>query len=213
MQQRYGDTDIYKGLTLWAPNINIFRDPRWGRGHETYGEDPWLTSRLGIRYIRGLQGSHEKYLKTAACVKHFAVHSGPEELRHSFDAEVSEKDLRETYLPAFEACVKDGDVEAVMGAYNRVNGVPCLSLIHIWMRKAAAKELTAKIKAGLTDLNFIDVEFSMEFTRLNHFTANGYDEAEFMISTNPGESVKPLGTVASGGELSRICLLYTSRCV
>ncbi len=125
MQQRYGDTDIYKGLTLWAPNINIFRDPRWGRGHETYGEDPWLTSRLGIRYIRGLQGSHEKYLKTAACVKHFAVHSGPEELRHSFDAEVSEKDLRETYLPAFEACVKDGDVEAVMGAYNRVNGVPC----------------------------------------------------------------------------------------
>ena len=125
MQQQYGDTDIYKGLTLWAPNINIFRDPRWGRGHETYGEDPWLTSRLGVRYIKGLQGNDKKYLKTAACAKHFAVHSGPEEERHYFDATVSEKDLRETYLPAFRACVQEGNVESVMGAYNRTNGVPC----------------------------------------------------------------------------------------
>ena len=125
MQQQYGDTDIYKGLTLWAPNINIFRDPRWGRGHETYGEDPWLTSRLGVRYIKGLQGDDEKYLKTAACAKHFAVHSGPEEQRHHFDAIVSEKDLRETYLPAFRACVQEGNVESVMGAYNRTNGIPC----------------------------------------------------------------------------------------
>lgn len=118
------DRDIYKGLTFWAPNVNIFRDPRWGRGHETYGEDPYLSSRLGVSYIRGLQGDGET-MKAAACAKHFAVHSGPEALRHEFDAEVSEKDLRETYLPAFQACVQEGHVEAVMGAYNCVNGEPC----------------------------------------------------------------------------------------
>ena len=125
MQQAGKDTDIYKGLTFWAPNVNIFRDPRWGRGHETFGEDPYLTERLGVRYIMGLQGHDETYLKTAACAKHFAVHSGPESLRHSFDAKVSEQDLRQTYLPAFEACVKEAKVEAVMGAYNRTNGQPC----------------------------------------------------------------------------------------
>lgn len=118
------DRDIYKGITYWSPNVNIFRDPRWGRGHETYGEDPYLTSRLGVAFVRGLQGDG-KYLKIAACAKHFAVHSGPEGLRHEFDAVVSEKDLNETYLPAFEACVKEGDVEAIMGAYNRTNGEPC----------------------------------------------------------------------------------------
>lgn len=125
MQQKYGDFDIYKGLNFWAPNVNIFRDPRWGRGHETFGEDPFLTSRLGVRYIQGLQGHHEKYLKAAACAKHFAVHSGPETLRHGFDARVSKKDLYETYLPAFKACVVEGKVESVMGAYNRTNGEPC----------------------------------------------------------------------------------------
>ena len=124
-QQKYGDRDIYKGLTFWSPNINIFRDPRWGRGHETLGEDPFLTSRLGVRFIEGLQGHDEKYMKAAACAKHFAVHSGPESIRHSFNAEVSETDLRETYLPAFEAAVKEANVEAVMGAYNRTNGEPC----------------------------------------------------------------------------------------
>ena len=122
-QSRHGDRDIYKGLTVWSPNINIFRDPRWGRGHETYGEDPYLTSRLGVRFIRGLQGNG-KYLKVAACSKHFAVHSGPESLRHSFDARVCPKDMYETYLPAFEATVREGEVESVMGAYNRVNGEP-----------------------------------------------------------------------------------------
>lgn len=120
-----GDRGIYKGLTFWSPNVNIFRDPRWGRGHETYGEDPYLTSRLGVAFIQGLQGDDPKYLKTAACAKHFAVHSGPEGIRHEFDARVNEKDLWETYLPAFEACVKEGHVEAVMGAYNRTNGEPC----------------------------------------------------------------------------------------
>lgn len=122
---RKGDFGIYKGLTFWSPNINIFRDPRWGRGHETYGEDPYLTARLGVGFIRGLQGDHPKYLKTAACAKHFAVHSGPEAERHSFNAVVSEKDLRETYLPAFRAAVTEAKVEAVMGAYNRTNDEPC----------------------------------------------------------------------------------------
>ena len=123
------DRDIYKGLTMWSPNINIFRDPRWGRGHETYGEDPYLTSRLGVAFIKGLQGD-ENYpecdtLKVAACAKHFAVHSGPEGERHHFDAIATKKDMEETYLPQFEAAVKEGKVEAVMGAYNRTNGEPC----------------------------------------------------------------------------------------
>lgn len=123
--QEKGDHGIYKGLTFWSPNVNIFRDPRWGRGHETYGEDPYLTSRLGVAFVKGLQGDDPRYLKTAACAKHFAVHSGPEQGRHSFNAEVSQKDLYETYLPAFEACVREAGVEAVMGAYNRTNGEPC----------------------------------------------------------------------------------------
>ncbi|APC40150.1 glycoside hydrolase family 3 C-terminal domain-containing protein [Clostridium estertheticum] len=123
--QRKNDHDIYKGLTFWAPNINIFRDPRWGRGHETYGEDPYLTGRLGVAFIKGLQGNDKRYMKSAACAKHFAVHSGPEAKRHSFNAVVSKKDLRETYLPAFKEAVKEANVEAVMGAYNRTNGEPC----------------------------------------------------------------------------------------
>ncbi|MDR2043469.1 MAG: glycoside hydrolase family 3 C-terminal domain-containing protein [Clostridium sp.] len=125
VQQKFSDLDIYKGLTFWSPNVNIFRDPRWGRGHETFGEDPYLTSRIGVRFVKGLQGHDENYLKAAACAKHFAVHSGPEDVRHSFDAVVSKQDLYETYLPAFRACVREGRVEAVMGAYNCVNGQPC----------------------------------------------------------------------------------------
>lgn len=115
---------IYKGLTFWSPNINIFRDPRWGRGQETYGEDPYLTGRLGVAFIRGLQGDHPKYLKVAACAKHFAAHSGPEILRHEFNAVVGPKDLRETYLPAFRDAVIEAKVESVMGTYSRVNGEP-----------------------------------------------------------------------------------------
>ena len=118
------DRDIYKGLTFWSPNVNIFRDPRWGRGHETYGEDPYLTSRLGVAFVKGLQGNG-KTMKAAACAKHFAVHSGPEAIRHEFDAKASAKDMEETYLPAFESLVEEADVEAVMGAYNRTNGEPC----------------------------------------------------------------------------------------
>ncbi|MBP5530350.1 MAG: glycoside hydrolase family 3 C-terminal domain-containing protein [Lachnospiraceae bacterium] len=123
-QSEEGDRDIYKGITLWSPNVNLFRDPRWGRGHETYGEDPYLISRLGINFIEGLQGDGE-YLKTAACAKHFAVHSGPEALRHHFDAAANMKDMWESYLPQFEACVKEAKVESVMGAYNRTNGEVC----------------------------------------------------------------------------------------
>lgn len=124
LASREGDRDIYKGLTFWSPNINIFRDPRWGRGHETYGEDPFLTAEMGKSFVRGLQGDGT-FLKAAACAKHFAVHSGPEAMRHAFNAEVSEHDLRDTYLPAFEKVVKEADPEAVMGAYNRLNGEPC----------------------------------------------------------------------------------------
>ncbi|WP_281614816.1 glycoside hydrolase family 3 C-terminal domain-containing protein [Flammeovirga sp. SubArs3] len=114
----------YAGLTFWSPNVNIFRDPRWGRGQETYGEDPYLSGQMGLNFVQGLQGNHEKYLQAAACAKHYAVHSGPEEDRHVFDAVPNQRDFRETYLPAFKTLVKEGDVEAVMGAYNRVFGEP-----------------------------------------------------------------------------------------
>ncbi|MFW6308687.1 MAG: glycoside hydrolase family 3 C-terminal domain-containing protein, partial [bacterium] len=122
---RHGDYGIYKGLTFWTPNINIFRDPRWGRGQETYGEDPYLTGRMGVEFCKGLQGDDSEYLKLVATPKHFAVHSGPESLRHEFDARVSKKDLRETYLPAFKECIKEAGAYSVMGAYNRTNGEPC----------------------------------------------------------------------------------------
>ncbi len=123
--RRKGGTDIYQGLTFWSPNVNIFRDPRWGRGQETYGEDPFLTGEMGAAFVRGLQGDHPHYLKVAACAKHYAVHSGPEKDRHTFDARVSLRDLHTTYLPAFRKLVVEARVEAVMGAYNRTNGEPC----------------------------------------------------------------------------------------
>lgn len=123
--QRQGEYGIYQGLTFWSPNINIFRDPRWGRGHETYGEDPYLTGRMGCAFVKGLQQTDGKHLKAAACAKHFAVHSGPEKGRNSFSAAVSQKDLFETYLYAFEELVCEAGVEAVMGAYNALDGQPC----------------------------------------------------------------------------------------
>lgn len=121
---RRGARGQYQGLTFWSPNINIFRDPRWGRGQETWGEDPTLTGELGAAFVRGMQGRDPRYLKTAACAKHYAVHSGPEGLRHEFDARPPRRDLWETYLPAFRRLVAEG-VETVMGAYNRVYGEPC----------------------------------------------------------------------------------------
>ena len=166
------DTDIYKGLTLWAPNINIFRDPRWGRGHETYGEDPYLTAENGKAYVKGLQGEG-KTLRTAACAKHFAVHSGPEALRHEFDAQVSEKELEETYLPAFEALVKDARVEGVMGAYNRVNGeASCVS-----------GRLMDKLKEWGFDGYFVsDCWAIRDFHEHHHITNNAVESAALALT-------------------------------
>jgi len=170
--QKKGDRAIYKGLTFWTPNINIFRDPRWGRGQETYGEDPYLTGRLGVAFIKGLQGDHPKYLKAAACAKHFAVHSGPESERHHFDAEVSKKDLRETYLPAFRDAVKEGKVEAVMGAYNRVNGEPA----------CASKELMENILRGEWDFDghYVSDCGAIEDIYLRHEVQDSSEEAAAM---------------------------------
>ncbi len=123
--KRNGRTDQYQGLTFWSPNVNIFRDPRWGRGQETWGEDPFFTGEMAAAFVKGLQGDHPKYLKTAACAKHYAVHSGPEKDRHHFNAIVSKRDLYETYLPAFKKLVVEAKVESVMGAYNRTLHEPC----------------------------------------------------------------------------------------
>ncbi|MCR5122918.1 MAG: glycoside hydrolase family 3 C-terminal domain-containing protein [Ruminococcus sp.] len=163
---KHGDRDIYKGLTLWAPNINIFRDPRWGRGHETYGEDPFLTAENGKAFVKGLQGEG-KVLKTAACAKHFAVHSGPEAMRHSFDAKADPKDMTETYLYAFEALVKDAKVEAVMGAYNRVNGEPA----------CASEFLMGKLKEWGFDGHFVSDCWAIKDFHENH-----------MVTSSPVES-------------------------
>lgn len=123
--KQFGSTGIYQGLTFWSPNINIFRDPRWGRGHETYGEDPYLTGRMGCAFIDGLQGDDPHYRKLDATIKHFAVHSGPESTRHEADVEIDRETMDDTYLWAFRYCIEHADPSAVMGAYNRVNGEPC----------------------------------------------------------------------------------------
>ena len=123
--RRNGYTDQYQGLTFWSPNVNIFRDPRWGRGQETWGEDPFLTGEMAAEFVKGLQGDHPRYLKAAACAKHFAVHSGPEKDRHTFNAIVTKRELYDTYLPAFKKLVTEAKVEAVMGAYNRTLGELC----------------------------------------------------------------------------------------
>ena len=122
--QRQGKRNIYQGLTFWTPNINLFRDPRWGRGMETYGEDPYLTGSMAVEFIKGLQGDDPNYLKTIATAKHYAVHSGPESIRHSFDARPSVEDFHESYLPQFEAAVREGGAYSVMCSYNRIDGVP-----------------------------------------------------------------------------------------
>ncbi|NLP12150.1 glucan 1,4-alpha-glucosidase, partial [bacterium] len=123
--QRRDERRLYQGLTFWSPNINLFRDPRWGRGMETYGEDPFLTGRLAVSFITGMQGEDPRYLKTVATVKHFAVHSGPETSRHTFNAVISERDLWESYLPHFETSIREGKAYSVMCAYNRYQGEAC----------------------------------------------------------------------------------------
>ena len=168
---KHGDRDIYKGLTLWSPNINIFRDPRWGRGHETYGEDPYLTARLGCSFVKGIQGEG-KYLRAAACAKHFAVHSGPEALRHEFDASANPKDLEETYIPAFEALVKEAKVEGVMGAYNRTNGEPC----------CGSEYLYGKLKEWGFDGYFVsDCWAIKDFHENHHVTATAEESAALAL--------------------------------
>ena len=169
----HGDTDIYKGLTFWSPNINIFRDPRWGRGQETFGEDPMLTGEIGAAYVRGLQGKGDT-MKAAACAKHFAVHSGPEELRHEFDAVASKKDMAETYLPAFEKLVREAKVESVMGAYNRTNGEPC----------CASKELMGLLRGpwGFEGHFVSDCWAIMDFHGGHHVTENAVESAAMALN-------------------------------
>ncbi len=168
---KHGDRDIYKGLTVWAPNINIFRDPRWGRGHETYGEDPYLTSQLGKAYVYGLQGDKDT-LMTAACAKHLAVHSGPENLRHEFNAEVSDRDLEETYLPAFKALISEAKVEGVMGAYNRVNGEPA----------CASSMLMGKLREWGFDGYFVsDCWAIRDFHENHHVTSTPVESAAMAL--------------------------------
>ena len=164
LAQESGHVRQYQGVTFWTPNINIFRDPRWGRGMETYGEDPYLTGQLGMAVVRGLQGpSDSEILKAHACAKHYAVHSGPESTRHSYDAEVSERDLRETYLPAFKDLVTKADVQEVMTAYNRFRGEPC----------GASDELINKILRGEWGYKGI---ITSDCWAVNDFYAKGHHE-------------------------------------
>ena len=168
-----GDTQWYQGLTYWSPNINIFRDPRWGRGQETFGEDPYLTGRMGAAFVRGLQGDG-KYRKLDATIKHYAVHSGPESLRHQFDAEPSEKDLYETYLAAFRYCIEHAHPSAVMGAYNRVYGEPC----------CGSKKLLQEIlrgKFGFDGYVVSDCGAIMDFHEHHHITGSPAESAALAV--------------------------------
>ena len=170
-----GERGWYQCLTLWSPNVNMFRDPRWGRGQETFGEDPFLTARIGGAYVRGLQGDNPEWLKTAACAKHYAVHSGPEAQRHGFDARVTDKDLEEYYLPAFRSLVRDARVEAVMTAYNRVNGEPC----------TASRNLLTDVlrgKWGFTGHVVSDVGAVDDIFGGHHFTTNRVEAAVAALS-------------------------------
>lgn len=214
MQTKYEDRDIYKGLTFWAPNVNIFRDPRWGRGHETYGEDPYLTSRLGVRFVEGIQGHDEKYLKAAACAKHFAVHSGPEDLRHEFNAVASKQDMYETYLPAFKALVKEAKVEAVMGAYNRTNGEPCCG------SKTLLKDIL-RDEWGFKGHVVSDCWAIKDFHTGHNVTKSAVDSAALAMNNgcdlNCGEMFENLFTAVNEGKVDEARLdealvnLFTSR--
>ena len=166
--RRNGYSAQYQGLTFWAPNVNIFRDPRWGRGQETWGEDPFLTGEMAAAYVKGMQGDHPRYLKTAVCAKHFAVHSGPEKDRHTFNAVVTKRELYDTYLPAFKKLVMEAKVESVMGAYNRTLGEVC----------CASKLLIEDILRGEWDFqgHFVSDCWALSDFHLNHKVTK--DEAE-----------------------------------
>ena len=195
----FGDTQIYQGLTYWSPNINIFRDPRWGRGHETYGEDPYLTGEMGVAFIRGLQGDDPKYRKLDATIKHYVVHSGPENLRHGFDALVGQKDLYETYLWAFRYCIDHADPSAVMGAYNRTNGEPC----------CASKTLLQDIlygEFGFDGYVVSDCGAICDINKHHHVTANEAESAALAVNNgcqlNCGDAYKFLKTAVAAGMLT-----------
>ena len=196
---RLGDRGIYKGLTVWSPNINIFRDPRWGRGQETYGEDPYLASVLAVAFIRGLQGTDPHRLKTAACVKHFVAHSGPEPERHHFNASVSPRDMEETYLPAFEAAVREGHVNGVMGAYSEINGEPCCCthLIEDLIRR----------KWGFRGIFISDCWAIRDFHEQHHYTSSPEESAAAALKVgcdlNCGCTYSYLGKALSKGLISK----------
>ncbi len=209
-----GNHGQYFGLTYWSPNINIFRDPRWGRGHETYGEDPHLTARLGVEFVKGLQGDDPKYLKLVATAKHYAVHSGPESGRGSFNTVVGEKDLRETYLPAFKALVKEAGVEAVMGAYNRLNGEPCCGS-HTLLQKILRDEW------GFTGHVVSDCGAVCNFHLHHKVTARAEESAALAVKNgcdlNCGETFAKLAQAVKEGLLSEadidrsVTRLFTAR--
>lgn len=197
--RKFGGTQIYQGLTAWSPNINIFRDPRWGRGHETYGEDPYLTGEMGSAFVRGLQGDDPDYRKVDATLKHYAVHSGPEALRHGFDAQVGEKDLYETYLWAFRYCIAHADPSAVMGAYNRVNGEPA----------CGSKTLLQDIlygEFGFKGYVLSDCGAICDINREHRVTANEAESAALAVnngcSLNCGDAYKWLKTAVVMGLIS-----------
>lgn len=193
--RKFGLTQIYQGLTMWSPNINIFRDPRWGRGHETYGEDPYLTGKMAVAFIKGLQGDG-KYRKVDATIKHYAVHSGPEEGRHSFNAKVSEKDLYETYLWAFKYCIYNANPSAVMGAYNRINGEPA----------CASKTYLKKIlfgEFGFDGYVVSDCGAICDINRHHKVTKNEAESAALAVNNgchlNCGSAYKWLKTAVAAG--------------
>ena len=194
-KKQYGTTPMYHGLNFWSPNINIFRDPRWGRGHETYGEDPYLTGTMGTAFIKGLQGDG-KYRKVDATIKHYAVHSGPEADRHSFNATVGQKDLYETYLWAFRYCIEHAQPSAVMGAYSRTNGEPC----------CASEALLKKIlrgEFGFDGYVVSDCGAICDINQFHHITANEAESAALAVNNgcdlNCGTAYKWLKTAAALG--------------
>lgn len=190
-----GSTKRYQGLTCWSPNINIFRDPRWGRGHETYGEDPYLTGVLGTAYVKGMQGNG-RYRKTDATLKHFAVHSGPEGIRHSFNSVVSEKDLRETYLWAFKYCIDHARPAAVMGAYNRLNGEPCCG------SKTLLQDILYK-EWGYDGYVVSDCGAICDFHKQHHVTGDAAESAALAVNSgcilNCGNEYVYLKTAVANG--------------
>lgn len=197
--RKFGGTEIYQGLTAWSPNINIFRDPRWGRGHETYGEDPYLTGEMGVAFVKGLQGDDPSCRKVDATLKHYAVHSGPESLRHSFDVHVEDGDLYETYLWAFKYCIDHADPSAVMGAYNRVNGEPA----------CASETLLQKIlfgEFGFGGYVVSDCGAICDINRNHQVTANEAESAALAVNNgcilNCGDAYKWLKTAVLLGMIS-----------